>query len=60
MLGDLYLNGEEVDTNYYLAFRYYIMSSERGNSVSENKVGQCYLKGLGVQQNLQLAFVHFL
>ena len=60
-LGDMYLNGRHVDRNPVIAFKIYeraeeeVEDWEECNADIQLRLGRCYLRGLGVDQDLEYA-----
>ena len=47
------------DGNYAKAARYFRTASKRGNPLAASRLGECYLQGKGVEQDLGKAFSWF-
>ena len=60
-LGDMYFHGKHVEVNYDLAFKLYERSFDTFSydkselADVQMRLGRCYLEGLGVKKNLDLA-----
>ena len=51
-LGDMYLNGCGVPTNYKKAFLLFRLAAKEGDSGAQQSLGYMYANGFGVEQNL--------
>ena len=54
-LGELYVNGTGVSTNYGFAIRYFRQAAEKDDATSLYHLGRCSELGLGVPVNVDLA-----
>nr|MCR4898079.1 TIR domain-containing protein [Acholeplasmatales bacterium] len=55
-LGRCYENGHCVEKDENVAFKYYKLSADKGNSRGQSSLGVSYAKGIGIEKNEGLAF----
>ena len=58
-LGELFLNGEGVETNRRNAFNLFRKAAEDGNAEAMCKLARMYQVGIGVKQNFAKAFYYY-
>ena len=60
-LGNLYYygNGNGIDQNYILAYKYYSMAAEQDHTISQSQIGCLYYLGQGVIKNYEMAFKYY-
>lgn len=54
-LGDCYYNGEGVDQDFEMAFKWYSESAAQGNAAAQSRLSVCYYSGEGVTREHQMA-----
>ena len=56
-IGEMYFKGKgNIPKDYNLALKWFNISAENGNKYANNRLGDMYKKGLGVDKNYQKAF----
>lgn len=58
-LGNLYVNGKAIPSDYSQAIKWFQLAANKGNINSMNSIGLMYLKGMGLEQNYQSAAAWF-
>lgn len=58
-VGNAYKNGQAVNADYKLAYRFYQMAADAGDTNAMGNVCICYAKGMGVEQDLDMALLWY-
>ena len=59
MIGCMYTNGLGAPKSYVKTFQYCKIVADKGNEIAQFKVGNCYIQGKGVDEDISLAVKYF-